>query len=226
MNFILKKTSFVLLTVTLVLTLSFCSTNSTGGDAQSSSKFPTTSSLDYFDEEKHLLDLLDLAINAQGKLEYYSKAEAPELYCLAENIYHEARSDNFVGQIAVADVVLNRVVSSQYPNSICEVVKEGPVTESWKTKKLKELNDKERIYYPIRNRCQFSWYCDGAADIIRFGDAWFKAQRIAYALVHHKKWRGITEGATHYHATYVTPKWSSTLQLIGRIGLHVFYRKS
>lgn len=223
MNLILKASCVLILGTTVLI----CSTVSNGGDATATSKFPDTSSVDYFDEEKHILNMLgELSIKDGGKLEYYSRTEAPELYCLAENIYHEARSDSFVGQIAVADVVLNRVVSLEYPNSICDVVKEGPITESWKTRKLKDLKDDQRTYYPIRNRCQFSWYCDGAADTIRFGDSWYKAQRIAYALVYHKKWRGITEGATHYHATYVTPKWSSALQLVGRIGLHIFYRKS
>ena len=138
-----------------------------------------------------------------------------EVMCMAKNIFFEAAVESTAGKLAVAQVTLNRVNSKYYPNTVCEVVYEGP-----------HYTGSNGLQLPVRDRCQFSWYCDGAADIIRFGDAWFKAQRIAYALVHHKKWRGITEGATHYHATYVTPKWSSTLQLIGRIGLHVFYRKS
>ena len=230
MKLSLKSFCVILLSVLLISSISFSSTKgvepTTIPTPTHKPKFPATSSVDYYDEEEHMLGMLgEMTVNEDGKLEYYSIIEAPELYCLAENIYHEARSDSFVGQIAVADVVLNRVVSSAYPNSICSVVKEGPITESWKTRKHKHLDDSQRIYYPVRNRCQFSWYCDGKSDNVRVGDSWYNAQRIAYALVYHKKWRGITEGATHYHATYVTPKWSYTLQLIGRIGLHVFYRK-
>ena len=83
--------------------------------------------------------------------------------CLANNMYHEARSQGLAGQLAVSLVVLNRVKDKRYPNTICEVVHQGPVRESWKTKG-KDVADSERNYYPIRHRCQFSWYCDGKDD--------------------------------------------------------------
>ena len=156
--------------------------------------------------------------------ELYTESSHPELYCLAKNIYFEAKSEPIAGQYAVADVVLNRVKDSRFPNTICEVVYEGPVRESWKTKKQSDLEDAERIYHPIRDRCQFSWWCDGKSDNIKDGDAWRKAQEIAYRLVNDYKHRGLTEGATHYHATYVNPKWAPTLDLVGRIGTHIFYR--
>ena len=156
--------------------------------------------------------------------ELYTESSHPELYCLAKNIYFEAKSEPIAGQYAVADVVLNRVKDSRFPNTICEVVYEGPVRESWKTKKQPDLEDAERIYHPIRDRCQFSWWCDGKSDNIKDGDAWRKAQEIAYRLVNDYKHRGLTEGATHYHATYVNPKWAPTLDLVGRIGTHIFYR--
>ena len=156
--------------------------------------------------------------------ELYTESSHPELYCLAKNIYFEAKSEPIAGQYAVADVVLNRVKDSRFPNTICEVVYEGPVRESWKTKKQTDLDDAERIYHPIRDRCQFSWWCDGKSDNIKDGDAWRKAQEIAYRLVNDYKHRGLTEGATHYHATYVNPKWAPTLDLVGRIGTHIFYR--
>ncbi len=156
--------------------------------------------------------------------ELYTESSHPELYCLAKNIYFEAKSEPIAGQYAVADVVLNRVKDSRFPNTICEVVYEGPVRESWQTKKQTDLDDAERIYHPIRDRCQFSWWCDGKSDNIKDGDAWRKAQEIAYRLVNDYKHRGLTEGATHYHATYVNPKWAPTLDLVGRIGTHIFYR--
>ena len=156
--------------------------------------------------------------------ELVTKEQDPELYCLAENIYHEARSDMEVGQAATADVVLNRVRDRRYPNTICEVVYQAQMRESWKTRQHSDLPDDKRVYYPARHRCQFSWYCDGAEDKINYGDAWYKAQAIAYEMLYSNKWRGITEGATHYHAHYVDPKWADELQMVGSIGAHVFYR--
>ena len=156
--------------------------------------------------------------------ELYTEQNRPELYCLAQNIYFEAKSEPLAGQYAVADVVLNRVNDTRYPNSICEVVREGPIKESWKTKQDPNLSDDERIYYPKKNRCQFSWYCDGKTDKVRDQDAWRKAQVIAYKIVHTDKMRGITEGATHYHADYVSPKWANEIQLVGTISTHIFYR--
>jgi spore germination cell wall hydrolase CwlJ-like protein len=79
----------------------------------------------------------------QGEL--FTEERQPELYCLAQNIYFEAKSEPLAGQYAVADVVLNRVNDTRYPNTICEVVQEGPIKESWKTKQDTTLSDDERI---------------------------------------------------------------------------------
>tara|TARA_A100001035_G_scaffold231353_1_gene193493 strand:- start:1120 stop:1809 length:690 start_codon:yes stop_codon:yes gene_type:complete len=150
----------------------------------------------------------------------------PEAVCMALNIYYESRSDNLAGQYAVADVVLNRVQDSRYPNSVCEVIKEGPVRESWKTKKDPDLSESERIFNPIRNMCQFSWWCDGKSDEPKDETGWAQAQYVAGNIMYNGKYRGITEGATHYHATYVKPKWrfDRGMNHIGRIGSHIFYR--
>ena len=156
--------------------------------------------------------------------EVFSQVDEPELYCLAMNIYHEARADHIAGQYAVADVVLNRVQDTRYPNTICEVVKQGPVRESWKTKQYPDLDDSKRIYNPVRHKCQFSWWCDGRSDSTHDLDSWMRAQEIAQRLVYLGKYRGITEGSTHYHATYVSPRWISDLDQVGRIGQHIFYR--
>jgi N-acetylmuramoyl-L-alanine amidase len=75
-----------------------------------------------------------------------------------------------------------------------------------------------------RNQCQFSWYCDGRSDWPTNMDAWVEAQQIAYNMMVHNDARGITEGATHYHATYVSPAWARDFALVGRIGEHIFYR--
>ena len=166
------------------------------------------------------------AITLQNAVEgeLYTESSQPELYCLAMNTYFEAKSEPIAGQYATADVVLNRVNDARYPNTICEVVLQGPTRESWKTKQHKDLPEDQRKFNPVKHRCQFSWYCDGKADTVRDGDAWRKAQEIAYRIVFEKKYRGITEGATHYHATYVSPNWAPALDLVGRIGTHIFYR--
>ena len=98
-------------------------------------------------------------------------AEAPnsshqQIVCLAENIYFEARAESMEGKAAVANVTRNRVLDADFPNTYCEVVQQGPVRESWKTRQHKDLDDSERVYYPRKHRCQFSWYCDGHRDMI------------------------------------------------------------
>ena len=146
----------------------------------------------------------------------YAKEKYPEEYCMALNIYYEARGSNFADQMAVADVVLNRVQDRRYPNSVCNVVYQGEHKPSWKT----------GLPVPIRNRCQFSWYCDGKPDEPRDTDAWMAARANAYKIMNYGEFRGLTEGATHYHADYVEPRWASSLQLVGKIGDHIYYRWS
>lgn len=135
--------------------------------------------------------------------------------CLALNTYHEAKNQSLVGQIATAQVVMNRVADDRYPNTVCEVVKQGPHRPSW------ENPEKE---YPIRHRCQFSWYCDGKPDVPKNEKAWRKAQDIAFLVLYNKINLDVTEGATHYHATYVRPAWARTKKRTTRIEKHIFYR--
>ena len=130
--------------------------------------------------------------------------------CLALNTYHEAKNQSMIGQIAVAEVVMNRVADSRYPNTICEVVKQGP--------KYKGSD------VPVRHRCQFSWYCDGKSDIPKNAKAWKKAQDYAYLVLYNRIAIDVTEGATHYHATYVKPSWAKTKTRTTRIESHIFYR--
>ena len=130
--------------------------------------------------------------------------------CLALNTYHEAKNQSMVGQIAVAEVVMNRVADRRYPNTVCEVVKQGP--------KYKGSD------VPVRHRCQFSWYCDGKSDMPKNEKAWKKAQDYAYLVLYNRIAIDITEGATHYHATYVKPSWAKTKTRTTRIEKHIFYR--
>ena len=135
--------------------------------------------------------------------------------CLALNTYHEAKNQSMIGQIAVAEVVMNRVQDKRFPNSVCEVVKQGPTRPSWEDPKKE---------YPIKHRCQFSWYCDGKSDVPKNEKAWKKAQDYAYLVLYNRIAIDVTEGATHYHATYVKPSWAKTKTRTTRIEKHIFYR--
>ena len=135
--------------------------------------------------------------------------------CLALNTYHEAKNQSLVGQIATAQVVMNRVEDDRFPNTICEVVKQGPTRPSW------EDPEKE---YAIKHRCQFSWYCDGKDDTPKNEKAWTKAQDVAFLVLYDKIKLDVTEGATHYHATYVKPSWARTKKRTTRIEKHIFYK--
>ena len=146
------------------------------------------------------------SIEAKG---LFKAEDKPEMWCLAQNIYYETRSSNRADRMAVADVVINRVNHTYYPNTICGVVQQGKQYADGRMK---------------RNMCQFSWYCDGKSDYPTNLDAWVEAQMIAYNMMVHNDARGITEGATHYHATYVSPEWARDFALVGRIGEHIFYR--
>ena len=135
--------------------------------------------------------------------------------CLALNTYHEAKNQSMVGQVATAQVVMNRVEDDRFPSTVCEVVKQGPTRPSW------EDPEKE---YPIKHRCQFSWYCDGKDDTPKNEKAWRKAQDVAFLVYYNKIQLDVTEGATHYHATYVRPSWAKTKKRTTRIEKHIFYR--
>ena len=91
-------------------------------------------------------------------------ADESAIDCLTKNIYFEAKNQSIAGQLAVALVVINRVKDKRFPKTICDVIYEGPTYESWKTRQIPDLPKESRKYYPRRDRCQFSWYCDGKSD--------------------------------------------------------------
>lgn len=132
------------------------------------------------------------------------------LVCLALNVYHEARDQPFIGQVAVAQVVMNRMYDDRYPDTVCEVVKQGP-TYSWKPD------------FPVRHRCQFSWYCDGKSDKTPDNAAYQQALMIAHG-VFYRNLDDFVEGSTHYHAVYVQPEWAETKTRTVQIQDHIFYR--
>lgn len=130
--------------------------------------------------------------------------------CLAMNIYHEARGDSALGQKAVGFVTMNRVYDPRYPNTVCDVVYDAHVDSRGN---------------PLRNKCQFSWYCDGKSDTPRSKEAWQEAERLAgwimrnYGIVD-----DYTDGAVMYHASYVNPYWAPSYQRTVRIDTHIFYK--
>jgi spore germination cell wall hydrolase CwlJ-like protein len=128
---------------------------------------------------------------------------ASEQKCLATAVYFEARGENTRGQAAVAQVVLNRVRNPAYPNTICGVVYQN---DNW------------------RNACQFSFACDGHKDRITSAYHYKLAQEIAMAVTAGKIFIADVGSSTHYHATYVHPRWSRTMEKMKKIGLHIFYR--
>lgn len=152
-----------------------------------------------------------------------------EVMCLAENIYFEARAESFSGKAAVGNVTRNRVNDTRWPDTYCTVVTDGPVRESWKTKQHKDLADSERVYYPKKHRCQFSWYCDGKKDIVPSQDKDLYENILDIATRIHHGYDSFliydyTKGATHYHADYVDPSWAESKTKTTTIGKHIFYR--
>jgi len=123
--------------------------------------------------------------------------------CLANAVYFESRSEPVRGQIAVAQVVMNRVFSGYYPGDVCGVV------------------------YQNAHRhlaCQFTFACDGIPDVVTDQESWARAQRIARETLDGKLWLPEIAKATHYHASYVHPYWVRAMRKNSKIGLHHFYR--
>ena len=129
-----------------------------------------------------------------------SKARAQR--CLAQAVWYEAASENEAGQRAVAQVVLNRVAHSSWPSSVCGVVYEGSNRSTG---------------------CQFSFTCDGSLRRSASGASWSRAQRVAAAALGGDVYAPVGH-ATHYHTLWINPYWASSLESVGTIGAHKFYR--
>ncbi|MDQ6436046.1 cell wall hydrolase [Mesorhizobium sp. LHD-90] len=128
---------------------------------------------------------------------------AEEQKCLANAIYFEARGESSRGQAAVAQVVLNRVRNPTYPKSICGVVYQN---DNWK------------------NRCQFSFACDGIKDRVDSPWHYRRAEETAMAVTAGKIFIPEVGSSTHYYAQYVSPGWARAMKRMTQIGLHIFYR--
>lgn len=167
------------------------------------------------------LILLHLMFTSPEGFDVY-ELETEQAYCLALNIYHEARGEPIEGQIAVAHTTLNRVRDSRYPNNVCDVVKQAVMSKS---------NPK----MPALNKCQFSWYCDGKPDRVQMFHkgkkksaniesfeiaAYISLMALSDNLV------DVTDGSTHYYNyNKVSPYWANAYTSTVTIGQHTFLRR-
>ena len=124
-----------------------------------------------------------------------------QFQCLKQALYFEARGEPIIGQVAVAEVILNRVADPAFPNTICGVVKQSNP-----------------------RGCQFSYYCDGRSDAMHDREAASRVGKVARALIDGSP-RTLTAGATYFHAFWVRPSWRHDFERTTQIGVHTFYRK-
>ena len=171
-----------------------------------------------FDQEQRALK----ALSSQKKAALFQRPETDVKYtrdwlaknavakggeqwrCLAEALYFEARGESVKGQFAVAEVILNRVDSPNYPSSVCAVIHQGTGRKF---------------------QCQFTYTCDGNKEVIAEPKAFKQVGRVAHVMVNGGD-RSLTKGATHYHTRQVRPKWARTYPRTASIGFHHFYRQS
>lgn len=137
----------------------------------------------------------------ENKLSLRREFAQQEIDCLAKNIYFEARGEPDIGKAAVAHVILNRMESGRYPDTVCGVV-----------------------YDRNRRGCQFSWTCDRHADRLRDLKSFYVAKLIASDIYINRP-RDFTQGSMFYHANYVRPYWASSFTKTLVIGSHIFYRE-
>ena len=137
------------------------------------------------------------------RLHLDAKGRAKAEKCLADAVYFESRGEVKRGQIAVAQVVMNRVFSGFYPNTVCGVVYQNAHR---------------------RNACQFTFACDGIPDVVNEPDMWKQAQEIARDMLDGKLWLPEIGYSTHYHAYWVHPSWVNEMRRLHKIGVHSFYR--
>lgn len=127
---------------------------------------------------------------------------AAALLCLTQAIYFEARGEPILGQYAVAEVIMNRAESPDFPNTVCGVV-------------AQDLG-------PAKRDCQFSYMCDGLPETMHEKAAAWLAGRVAYVVA--SRVTDLTDGALYFHATRVAPGWAHRFQKTYSVGNHVFYR--
>jgi spore germination cell wall hydrolase CwlJ-like protein len=131
---------------------------------------------------------------------------AKDLQCLSKVMYYEARGEGERGMVAVGHVVMNRVADKRFPNTVCNVVKQG-----------KYANRK-----PVKNKCQFSYVCDGIPDVVKDKETFEKATQLAHTVLTGVSTNPVGK-SLYFHTTAVKPKWCHTFAKIKKIGRHIFY---
>jgi len=135
-------------------------------------------------------------------VDLFERTFSKDELCLTQAVYFEARGEPLIGQVAIAEVVMNRVADPKYPDNACKVVFQNQ---------------------HMHNRCQFSFACDGKPDRPQDLRAWERSLKVV-ALVMAGERSGVAQRATHYHASYVSPDWRLRLDKVGQVGRHIFYR--
>ena len=151
------------------------------------------------------------------KMPHEDATKQESIVCLAKNAYFEARNQSVLSQIAVSQVVMNRVQSPDFPNTVCGVVYEAQLSKWYKDKMDKEV--------PLKHKCQFSWYCDGKADIITDVQSYKIALAVAHQVLSKYTMHDVTDGALFYHAYYVKPRWAREKIKTVVHEDHIFYRE-
>lgn len=146
--------------------------------------------------------------------------DTEQAYCLAQNIYYEAKSENKQGQIAVASVTLNRANDPRFPDTICEVVQQSAISK-----------------YSKKLVCAFTWYCehdrkgkeipvinkDGTINEAVYKQ--FEAASIIAISAMSGNLKDNTHGATHfYNPNLAQPSWAAELKRTVRLGNHDFHK--
>ena len=142
--------------------------------------------------------VFDLSVDKYG-----GKVSAKDVDCMAQAIYFEARGESYRGQVAVGQVVMNRLHHPIYPKDICQVVFQNQ---------------------QMHNACQFSFACDGIPETINDPKSWKQADEIAKGVINGSLYLPEVGKATHYHANYVYPDWAPRLKRVAKIGHHIFYQ--
>lgn len=173
------------------------------------------------------ISLLEPANLTHTKQPALPEIDVEQMHCLAKNIYFEARGETTQGKVGVANVVMNRVEHWHYPNTICGVVYQAKLSQWWLDHNGREV--------PVRNMCQFSWYCDGKSDELVLTDsngvvikahleAWEESIEIAKMAITGQLF-DITNGATHYYnPELANPLWAVHYEETATIDSHCFHK--
>lgn len=177
----------------------------TPDDAQSMPEIGSDEGLTEAQKKSRIAGLPGLDDGKARPLDLPPAAFTKAQICLATAIYFEARGESREGQVAVAQVIINRLRSPFYPKNICDVVYQGASAKRY-------------------GGCQFSFACDLVADKVTEKEPWDQALVLAERVMNAKDWIPEVGNATHYHANYVRPRWVRDMREKDKIGKHIFYR--